>query len=68
MPSGGVVLSVTNAAGSWIMWERLRLVEAPTFALAHLGLARPLPGPSAALRPRKNSIRFWPIYSLGWRV
>ncbi len=46
---GPAVLSVTNVAGSWIMWERVRLVEAPAFALAHLGRAGGLPAPSAAL-------------------
>jgi hypothetical protein len=43
------VLSVTSVAGSWIVWDRVRLVEDPTFALAHLGLAGRLPRSSAAL-------------------
>jgi hypothetical protein len=37
-------LSVTNEAGSWVMWERLRLVEeARRLDIAHLARREPLP-------------------------
>jgi hypothetical protein len=48
--AGPWILTLTNEDGSWVMWERIRLVEArATPAWAHLGLAGPLPWPSAAL-------------------
>lgn len=47
---GDSVLSVSNDAGSWIMFDRLRLVETDRrFAWSHLASRTPLPSPGAAL-------------------
>src|SRR5207249_4141534 len=35
---GDLLLSITNGTGSWVMWERIRLVEPNFFAWANLGL------------------------------
>lgn len=48
--SGNVTISITNDAGSWVVWERIRLAEAGrVFAWAHLARRERLPPTSAAL-------------------
>ncbi len=49
-PGATARLSITNAAGSWIMWERVRLVEADwSLAWTHLHRRRPLTPVAAGL-------------------